>query len=151
MTRISSSRLVELANELSGREREITQTVERLRLLSGKQVERLYFAETTNPSSRARLTRRILARLVERRLLDRLERRIGGVRAGAAGHVYYATPGAQRLVSYWQGNGTRRVRSRYEPTKMSGSSPRRPYWRPPCSCLAGWRSPGPRWSSLAWR
>jgi hypothetical protein len=117
MTRISSSRLVDLANELSGREREITQTVERLRLLSGKQLERLYFAETTNPSSQARLTRRTLARLVERRLLDRLERRIGGVRAGAAGHVYFATPGAQRLVSYWQGKGTRRVRSRYEPTK----------------------------------
>jgi hypothetical protein len=116
MTRLSTVRLTELAGELSDRERAITETAVRLRLLSSTQVERLFFAETTNPPSRARLARRALARLAEMGLLARLERRIGGVRAGAAGHVYYATTGTQRLVAYWQGDGLKRPRSRYEPT-----------------------------------
>jgi hypothetical protein len=114
--RLSALRLMELAGELSKRERTITETVARLRLVSGTQLERLFFASTTNPASRARLTRRALARLVELELLGRLERRVGGVRAGAAGHVYYTTSGGQRLVAYWQGEGLNRPRSRYEPT-----------------------------------
>jgi Replication-relaxation len=114
--RLSTQRLVELAGDLSERERSIIETVVRLRLVSGPQVERLYFAATTNRASRARLARRTLARLVGLDLLARLERRIGGVRAGAAGHVFFATPGAQRLAAYWQGQGLGRPLSRYEPT-----------------------------------
>jgi Replication-relaxation len=116
VNRLSEARLVALAGELSERDRQITETVARMRLVSGRQLERLFFATTANPASRARLTRRTLARLAGLRLLDRLERRIGGVRAGAAGHVYYATPAARRLVAYWQGEGLRRPRSGYEPT-----------------------------------
>ncbi len=115
MNRLSQARLVALAAELSERDRQIIETVVRLRLVSGTQLERLFFAATPNPASRARLARRTLARLVSLRLLDRLERRIGGVRAGAAGHVYYATSARQRLVAYWQGEGLRRARSGYEP------------------------------------
>jgi hypothetical protein len=103
--RLSTLRLEQMAVELSERERAITEMVVRLHLVSGPQLERLYFAATANPASRARLTRRTLARMVERNLLARLERRIGGVRAGAAGHVYYPTTGAQRLAAYWQGEG----------------------------------------------
>jgi hypothetical protein len=117
VNRLSTMRLVELADELSERERQIIATVVQLHLLSTTQLERLYFARTANPASRARLTRRTLARLVELRLLARLERRIGGVRAGAAGHVYYPTTGAQRLVAYWRGEGLRRPRSPYEPSR----------------------------------
>jgi len=115
VNRLSQARLLTLAGELSERDRQIIETVMRLRLVSGTQLERLFFAATPNPASRARLARRTLARLVSLRLLDRLERRIGGVRAGAAGHVYYATPGGQRLAAYWQGDGLRRARSGYEP------------------------------------
>jgi hypothetical protein len=117
VSRLSTVRLAELAGQLSERERAITETTVRLRLLSSTQVERLFFAATTNPASRARLARRSLARLVSLRLLGRLERRIGGVRAGAAGHVYYPTSGAQRLVAYWQGEGLQRPRSHYEPSR----------------------------------
>jgi hypothetical protein len=116
MKRLSAARLVELAGELSERDRAMTETVARLRLVSGKQLEVLFFAEVARPSSRARLTRRACARLAERGALGRLERRVGGVRAGAAGHVYYAAPAGLRLVAYWQGEGLRRPRARYEPT-----------------------------------
>jgi hypothetical protein len=117
MKRLTSTRLLALAGELSERERAITEAVVRLRLLSGKQAERLFFAEVESPASRARLARRTLARLVGLGVLARLERRIGGVHAGAAGHVYYAAAG-QRLLSYWRGEGLGRSRSAYEPTGM---------------------------------
>ncbi|HWY18458.1 MAG TPA: replication-relaxation family protein [Solirubrobacteraceae bacterium] len=117
MSRLSAGRLVELAGELSARDRAITKTAARLRLVSGKQLESLHFAEVQRPSSRARLARRTCARLVERGVLGRLERRIGGVRAGAAGYVYFAAPAGQRLVAYWQGEGLQRPRSRYEPSQ----------------------------------
>lgn len=116
MTRLSSGALVELAGVLSERDRGITETAVRLRLVSGKQWERLYFAEVEQPASRARLARRTCARLVDRGVLGRLTRRVGGVRAGAAGHVYFAAATAQRLVAFWQGEGLRRPRGRYEPS-----------------------------------
>jgi hypothetical protein len=116
MKRLSAGALVELAGELSQRDRALLEAVAGLRLLSGQQLERLFFTEGENPATNARLARRTLARLVERGCLDRLERRVGGVRAGAAGHVYFATGRAQRLVAYWQGHGLQRPRSRYEPS-----------------------------------
>jgi hypothetical protein len=115
MSRVSAGRLVELADSLSERERAITETAVRLRLLSGKQIERLHFATVQSPASRARLARRACARLVGLGVLGRLERQVGGVRAGAAGHVYFAAPTAQRIVAYWQGEGMRRPRAGYEP------------------------------------
>lgn len=116
MKRLSASGLVELADELSPREQEMLETVARLRLVSGRQLERLFFAAGANPATNARLARRTLARLVEYGVLGRLQRRVGGARAGAAGHVYFATTRGQRLVAYWQGRGLARPGSRYEPT-----------------------------------
>lgn len=117
MTRLGAIRLVELAAALSSRERAITETVARLRLVSAPQLERLYFDAIPNPQSRGRLARRTLRRLVERGVLGRLARRIGGVRAGAAGHVYFVTSAGQRLAAYWQGEGLRRPRGSYEPSR----------------------------------
>lgn len=117
MKRLTTTALVALAAELSERERRITETAVRLRLVSGKQLERLFFAEIASVAGRGRIARRTLARLVERRVLGRLERRIGGVRAGAAGYVYYPAVGAQRLAAYWQGEGLRRTRSPHEPNR----------------------------------
>jgi hypothetical protein len=114
--RLSRGALVELAEETSSRDRQVLETVAKLRLVSGQQLERLLFTDGANPASNARLARRALSRLVERGCLGRLERRIGGVRAGAAGHVYFATGRALGLVAYWQGQGLQRPRSRYEPS-----------------------------------
>jgi len=117
MRRLSAQQLMELADRLSARDREIIEASVRLRLLSGKQLERLFFFEVAQPASRARLTRRALARLTAMDLLGRLERRIGGVRAGAAGYVYYPAPLSQRLIAFWRGEGLRRIHDRYEPSR----------------------------------
>jgi hypothetical protein len=118
MRRLSARGLVELAGSFSQRDRAIIETVARLRLVSGPQIERLFFTGTVASASRSRMTRRALSRLVEAGMLARTERRIGGVRAGAAGHVYYATGRGQRLVAYWHGEGLTRGHSTYEPSAL---------------------------------
>jgi protein involved in plasmid replication-relaxation len=114
MTRLTRSRLLALGSDLSARDREMVQTVARLRLVSGKQLERLFFCDGARPETRARLARRTQARLVAAGVLGRLERRVGGVRAGSAGYVYALGPAGQRLVRLWRGDD-RRSRPVYEP------------------------------------
>lgn len=118
MRRLGARMLVELAEQLPVRDRKLVETVERLRLVSGRQLERLFFAEIPVAASRARMARRALAGLVEAGVLGRIERRVGGVRAGAAGHVYYLTARGQRLLAYWQGDGLVRGRNPYEPSAL---------------------------------
>jgi hypothetical protein len=72
--------------------------VARLRLTTGKQLERLHFAELAG-SSCSVVRRRVLGRLVQERVLATLERRIGGVRAGSDGLVYYLDTAGQRLLT----------------------------------------------------
>lgn len=115
MSRLSATGLLQLAEQLPARERDIVATVDRLRLVSAKQLERLFFEGAEQQPSLARNARRVLARLNSDRLLVRLERRIGGVRAGSAGHIYGLGPVGKRLVAYWKGEGLPLVRSSYEP------------------------------------
>lgn len=92
--------LARLDAETSDRERAVVASVAELRLLSARQIERLHFTEPTATAlSRARSARRTLERLVRERLLVRLERRIGGVRAGSAAFVYALGPLGQRLIA----------------------------------------------------
>lgn len=114
MTRLSHKGLLLLSEELSDRDREIVELVGRFGAVSGKQVERLFFAGAATPATEARLARRCLARLVERRVLVRLARRIGGVRAGSAGSVYRLGTAGDRLLRFWRGEGGR-ARAACEP------------------------------------
>jgi hypothetical protein len=117
MRRVTTARLLTLAAELRPRERQVVETVERLRLMSHAQLATLLSDPTSeaSPVSAARSVRRLLAHLTELGVLARLARRVGGVRAGSAGHVYYLGPVGQRLIAYWQGHGLVRGRFRPEP------------------------------------
>jgi len=115
MQRVSARGLIGLAESLSRRDQTITEMVARLRLVSGRQLERLFFADGDTTTTGARLARRALLRLTELRVLVRLERRIGGVRAGSAGHVYGLDVAGQRLVAFWRGEGLIRSRTGLEP------------------------------------
>lgn len=86
-----------IAASLSPRDQAILLDLVRVRVLSGAQLTRLYFA-TLVPESRERTRRRVLARLTEHQLVATLERRIGGTRAGSAGHVYALGIAAQRVL-----------------------------------------------------
>lgn len=94
-TYLTSKRLASIAVELSPRDWAIITDVGRLRLLSGAQLATLHFG--TEESDR-RLARQVLARLVERRVLVRLGRRVGGVRAGSSGFVYGLDVAGVRLL-----------------------------------------------------
>ena len=90
---LTQGRLGELVTALSERDLVLVATLRRVRLASGVQLERLHF---TDADTRHR--RRVLARLVERRLLTRLPRNVGGVRAGSAGYIYALGVAGQRLT-----------------------------------------------------
>lgn len=117
MTRLSRKGLLLLADDLSDRDRQIIELVGRFGVVSGKQVERLLFTAGSDASSNARLARRNLARLAARRVLVRLERRVGGVRAGSAGTVYRLGAVGDRLLRLWRGEGGRGRASR-EPGRL---------------------------------
>jgi hypothetical protein len=115
MDRLTPARLLALDARLSEREREIVTTVARLRLVSGRQLERLFFSGGGSRQSNARLARKALSELVSMGLLRRLQRRVGGVRAGSAAFVYETGPAGQRLLAYWRGEGIARTRGAHEP------------------------------------
>lgn len=102
-------------------EREIVETVARLTLVSGRQLAHLFIdfyisgSSAASPSTHARRARRVLARLVEQRVLDRLERRQGGIGGGSSAWVYALGPAGRRIVAYWAGEGLPRSRSAHEP------------------------------------
>jgi hypothetical protein len=83
---------------LSERELAVVASVERYRYLSARQIEELHFFNHASPLSGARTCRRVLERLASGGVLRRLDRRIGGVRAGSASFVYGVGGLGQRLL-----------------------------------------------------
>lgn len=95
LPRASSARLERIAFELTPLDREVLLFVQSLRLVTGNQLQRRFWP---GDASEARAARRALARLAEWRVLDRLSRRRGGVRAGSEGFVYLVGPVGHRLL-----------------------------------------------------
>ncbi len=118
MNRVSSRQLVELADTLPERERQVVQTVGRFKLVTGSQLGRLFFWDIARAASRGRAVRREIATLAEQHILYPLPRRVGGVRAGSAGQVVSLGPIGKRLLAYWQGEGFVRVRAAHEPGSL---------------------------------
>lgn len=117
MSRVSTAQLLALGAEMSPAERELVRDLARLRLMSHAQLAALLASSdgAASPASAARTARRVLARLTGLGVTARLERRVGGIRAGSAGYVYYLGPVGQRLTAYWDGRGLTRGRFRPEP------------------------------------
>lgn len=109
--RLGRRGLERLRNRLSDRDLAILRAVEGFRLLTARQIEALHFIDHATPLTAARSARRVLERLTRDRVLVRLERRIGGVRAGSASYIYAVGPAGHRLL---HDDSTRRWR---EPTE----------------------------------
>jgi Replication-relaxation len=110
MRRIATAHLATLADQLSDRDKAILTDLERVRVLTGAQLQRLHFA-SIEAGARARDRRRVLQRLTDLDLVFTLDRRIGGIRAGSAGHVYTLTPAGRRLQALQRGQQlTKRLR-----------------------------------------
>lgn len=86
--------LRQLEQSLSERDRLVLATLRQLRLATGDQLQRLHFDGLTE-----RQRRRALASLETHRLIVRLARPVGGVRAGSAGSVFALDLAGQRLTA----------------------------------------------------
>jgi hypothetical protein len=97
---ISARGVAQLRERLSERDVAILRQVAELRLMSARQIQAIHFpgSEHENELAATRARQRALARLVSERLLIRLARRIGGVRAGSAGLVLALGEVGQRVL-----------------------------------------------------
>jgi Replication-relaxation len=97
--RVTGARLRLLAEELTPRYTTPLPHLARARLLTGTQLDQLLAEPDTTAATTARLRRRIMTRLIDLGLVTTLQRQIGGVRAGSAGHVYTLTPTGHRVLA----------------------------------------------------
>jgi hypothetical protein len=93
---------------LSERELAVVASLNRYRYMSARQIEKLHFFNHASPLTGARTCRRVLERLTRASVLWRLERRIGGVRAGSASFIYALGPLGHRVVTDTDGARVRR-------------------------------------------
>ncbi len=106
--RVSRRRLERIEVDLSQRERDVLVDLDRFRFLTTAQLQTLHFTNHATKSAGARICRRVLARLHELGLVQHLERRVGGIRAGSASYVWRVGPVGDRLLRRAQGDAVRR-------------------------------------------
>lgn len=117
MGRVNVTRtyLDELLSTLTERDLAIADVVGRFKLVSGGQIERLFF-DHCSERSRARNRQAVVRRLVERQVLVPVgKRRKGGEGGGSAATVYALDVAGHRLVEF-TGTRPRRPYTHYEPT-----------------------------------
>lgn len=107
LSRISPSHLNFISSQLSQLDLQILDFAARARLCSGDQLQRLFW-RSTGPAA-ARRARRALQRLTEWRVLDRLDRVVGGQRAGSRGFLYSVGPAGARLLDRGWGLHVKRL------------------------------------------
>ncbi|MEX5710557.1 replication-relaxation family protein [Parafrankia sp. FMc6] len=76
-----------LRDRLSERDMAVLGSLDQLRLATGDQIRRLYVADGS-ALTQARRTRALLQRLSELGAVVRMDRSVGGIRAGSQGYVY---------------------------------------------------------------
>jgi hypothetical protein len=114
---VTRARVGALRERLTDRELAILRSLKTVRLATGGQLQRLHFTDLQgSPLSQARQCRRVLNKLTAWRLLARLPRQIGGVRAGSKGYVYSLDVAGQRLSELR--DPVRRARSAWTPSLL---------------------------------
>jgi hypothetical protein len=88
VSRTTSDQLARIARKLSLRDKQILRSVADHRFLTTTQLQAFHFDDHASSASAERVCRRVMARLAELRIIEHLERRIGGVRAGSASFVW---------------------------------------------------------------
>ncbi len=112
MSRVSPAKLAQIERRLSEHDRLVIGTLDRVRIATTDQLYRLL---VITESVTLRRTQAKLAKLRSLGVLTRLERNVGGVRAGSTGHVYALDTVGQRLASGCGPAGGRRLRRPWTP------------------------------------
>lgn len=113
---MSAYRTALLEEQLSDRDIRLLEDVERFRLLTTRQLQRLHFPVSplgphVTTSSATRGTTRVLNRLEGLGVISRLERRIGGIKHGSALTIWQLGAAGDRFLRARRGDPKRR---RYE-------------------------------------
>ncbi len=95
--RVRLAHVMGVAETLTEREWQIMTTINRLRLATGLQLERLHFDELSG-KSRSVVRWRVLKRLVDAEVLMPLARRVGGGLRGSAQRAYALDVAGERLL-----------------------------------------------------
>jgi hypothetical protein len=101
---LTSERLDQLTETLTPDELAILKSLSLVRLATARQLERLHFAI----GDRGRQRRRTLQAMTDRRLIARLDRLIGGRKAGSSGYLYALDIAGQRVLEHLGGQSVRR-------------------------------------------
>lgn len=104
--RVSPAQLARLKETLSDRDRDILGFLAQFRYATTSHLRRRYFTGHTTQDAATRATLRVLDRLLERRLITRLERRVGGHPHGSAAYIWHLDAAGERLTR--KANGPRR-------------------------------------------
>lgn len=113
VARISRNQLQVIASQLSDRDWSILRFLRSHRFATTTQLRRRFFAQHASQSAATRACVRVLGRLYTKRIVTRLERRIGGVRHGSASFIWCLDTVGDRLTRA-KGGSRRRVA---EPSK----------------------------------
>jgi hypothetical protein len=98
--RTSARQLAAIQQALSEQSTAVLKSIRQMHFMTTRQVERMHFHDgSRTPLAAARATRRCLERLHEIGLIERLQRRVGGVRAGSASYVVTLSPVGARFFS----------------------------------------------------
>jgi hypothetical protein len=102
--RITPGKARQILDSLVPTDRSVVAVLSEVRMASGRQLNRLLWPMT---ASGARQARRHLARLVDLRVLTRLDRQVGGIKGGSQGYTYALDVVGQRIA---QTEHTRAIR-----------------------------------------
>lgn len=83
---------------LSDRDRLVLRLLAEHRFLTSRHLQRFVFSDHANAETAERLCRRILNRLRRDHLIQSLQRRVGGVRAGSSATVWQLAPAGTRVA-----------------------------------------------------
>jgi hypothetical protein len=111
---VTAKRLAHLERRIGPRERAIIDTLDRLRVATTDHLRRVCFADLS-PRSSARMAPKLLGQLAEDRIVTKLERQLGGVRAGSRAAVWSLDLAGQRLAAICGPAGGRLTRRPWTP------------------------------------
>lgn len=112
---LTAKRLALLEQTLTPRDTAIIESLDRLRVVTTEQLKRLHFADLTARSA-ARQAPKALARLADLRIVAKLERQLGGARAGSRAAVWSLDIAGQRLAAACGPAGGRLLRRPWTPS-----------------------------------
>jgi hypothetical protein len=96
--RLSADELDRIAVDLSARDRAVLASIIQYGFLTSRHVDILHFADFSSDKSSGRTCRRVLRQLADRQLIEPVEHRIGGVRAGSSSIVWRIGRSGDRLL-----------------------------------------------------